>query len=723
MLPDFLTQFFGDGESYSTVDEIPDERLQATLQILDRYEEDQTTSNILETANRLANLDSLSEEDIRVGPVQDGYEQSRIDQRILAPHVDDGDGEYLVRNGKYSQTVMIGGMPRELSIGYLHELITANVEIRISKHIEPRDTVDVRNKLQRQLTRVRAKLAKKFDKNRPDTHEDEQKETTIQGLLEAIAAGETKLFDYTVYIEVLGDTEDELGRGVREVVRTLTKMEMTVDDLENRQLEGMRSCAPIMKNEIRGSSLQHAEALATGFDFIEPAFYQPSGTFYGFDETGVPVFIDRFELHGHSKAVSGAIGAGKTLSVAADTLGMLEVTPEMEAIFFDPLGDDFVNVAEDMGGQVIEFGGEYRINPMEIQQDLTGETNDPYKDKIRSLNNLMDIHLKDKDGITASHRGYLTRIFHLAYLRYGITEDKSTHGNPSPYLQVVLDMLELLSNGESLENFFEFKDHVDNPDQLWPAVENISDRMRSDHSQLADDLLLALESFQENGTNSNLNGPTNVALDSRIVTFDMSAFSDSGSMPLIMHVMLDWAYQRAKGTPNPMEVVFEEVHYLLRYEGARDLMNLFFRHQRHFNAGLTLISQTVSEFIRDDDVQEMYDQCSIKKVFYLENLDDDVIEYFDLTDEEQKFIRNASKGDEQGYSNALVSVSGMGKRQLTIEYGEFKLHVLDEDLDPWENLIDRGDLSPDDVAWLAENGRLHEYQHQIPDELLASADI
>jgi hypothetical protein len=722
MIRDLISRLRGDEDKYSTVDEIPEDRLKATLNILDRYGEERTSENILETAHRLADLQSLDRDDIRVGPIQDGVERRRATQRVLAPHIDEEE-QYLIRNGRYSQTVMISEMPKTISIGYLHELITANVQVRISKHIEPRSTDDVRSALQRQQTRVRAKLAKKYEKNRTDTTQEKQKEETIEGLLSSIASGETKLFDASVYIEVLSDTEEELDKAVRQVIRTLTKRELDVDDLDSRQLEGMRSAAPIGKDEILGSSLQHAETLATSFGFIEPAFYQPSGTFYGFDETGVPIYIDRFSLHGYSKAVSGALGGGKTFSVLADSLGMMEVNPEMEAIFFDPLGDDFPHLTKELGGQVIEFGGEYRINPLEISEDIHGVTNDPYQDKIRSLNNLMDIHFDEKNGITAQHRGVLTRVWHLAFLKFGITADKSTHGNPSPDFSTVLDILQNLADGESVTEFFDFEDHVQSPDTYRDAVQSIAERMSSDDAALARELLRALEEFQPDGTCSNLNGQTNVDLNSRIVTVDMSSFADSGAMPLIMHVMLDWSYQRARSRPNPMEVVFEEVHYLLNYEGARNLMNLFFRHGRHFNTGLTLISQTVREFVRDEEVRDMYDQCPIKKVFYLENLEQEVIDYFDLTKPEQKFIQNAKKGDEHGISNALLSVSGMGKRQLTIEFGEFKEHVLDDDLDPWDYLIEYGDITPEDVEWLAENDRLVEYRDDIPQEVLEAASV
>jgi len=44
-----------------------------------------------------------------------------------------------------------------------------------------------------------------------------------------------------------------------------------------------------------------------------------------------------------------------------------------------------------------------------------------------------------------------------------------------------------------------------------------------------------------------------------------------------------------------------------RRPAARDLINLYIRHARHYKAGLRLMSQTSHEFVRTNERREVYE--------------------------------------------------------------------------------------------------------------------
>jgi type IV secretory pathway VirB4 component len=223
-------------------------------------------------------------------------------------------------------------------------------------------------------------------------------------------------------------------------------------------------------------------------------------------------------------------------------------------------------------------------------------------------------------------------------------------------------------------------------------------------------LVPKLDSFRGNNVNSNLNGHTNLELDSDIVVFDMSSFADTGQTPLFLHVMLNWAYEQAKQSDRRTDVTFEEAHYLLRHDGARDLLNLFIRHARHFDSGLTLISQTIDEFLKTEERMEIYDNCDIKQMFYMENVSERVREYFSLSEDEARFLRRAAQGENTNYSECLLSTSDHGRRRLEVSPSPFTRHICDSDADPW--------------LWLAQNDRLRpadvdELVNEDPDTVLS----
>jgi hypothetical protein len=204
------------------------------------------------------------------------------------------------------------------------------------------------------------------------------------------------------------------------------------------------------------------------------------------------------------------------------------------------------------------------------------------------------------------------------------------------------------------------------------------------HRTLARNLQPKFESFKPGGINHNLNGQTNLDLTSRVVVMDMSSFADTGEMPLILHAMLSWAYIEAKRSPFKIDVTFDEAHYLLGRPAARDLINLYIRAARHYEAGLTLMSQTSHEFVRTPERREVYENCDVKCLFYAESVSEETQDYYDFSEDEIRFIQTAARGQDSGYSECLLATSSHGRRRLEIRSGPFEHHVLDDKLDPWD---------------------------------------
>jgi hypothetical protein len=175
------------------------------------------------------------------------------------------------------------------------------------------------------------------------------------------------------------------------------------------------------------------------------------------------------------------------------------------------------------------------------------------------------------------------------------------------------------------------------------------------------------------------------------------------------------------------QVTIDEAHYLLRRAATTDLIDLFIRHSRHFNTGLTLISQTVDEFLVESTEQsadalekarEIYNLCNIKQIFRHESVSEEMIAAHDLTHNEQRFIASAQTGEDGTHSESLLLVNDWKKR-IQLHVDEFAVHVLDEDLDPWEYLIEQNALDTSDVSYLLADGRAEEYD--IPQSLLEQA--
>ena len=675
------------------LEEIDDETFDRAVSILEQEGRETSRANIREQVARLIDFEAADPDEFRLGLIQDADSQAQIDQASVAPpSIVPEDPTTLYRNGEFVRILTPASAPESVFGGWLINLTTTNLDVRVSYHHTPRDPTTIRGALQDRLTELQIALSRKEEKGATDYHEDLNRREELDRLLRRLTEGTTRLYDIGIYIEVAGSTRDELEETARKVQQLVADRDVELVPLEFRQLESQDAIAPVVSDPIQNTDLMEHDAAATLFGFVEPAIAHEDGVLYGFDETGNPVIVDRYSLSGFSKVITGKIGSGKTFAAKLSLWRRLLIDPEFTAIAFDPTGDDFVDLFETLGGDVVTFGGDVTINPLEIHRG-TGEAEDPYKDKLRSLTGMVrTFYDQSGDSLSAERAGLIQQVFHLAYLMYGITSEPRTHERENPTMEDVLDILKALADGEDPLEFVSYQGdatdlHREERDELDERVDEVTSRLQSkDDSNLkseANSLLRSLEAFQPGGVAANLSGKTTVDLeDERLIVFDMSAFQDTNQAPLLQHVMLDWSYQRARENSRRMEVIFEEVHYLLSQKSARSLIGLFTRHSRHFNAGLTLISQTAEEFMQEtDDVHSpraIYDQCDIKQLFYQESISDEVIDYYDLSPADVEAIQSFARGQESEFSECLLSVTGIARRHLEIHASELTVDLLTE---------------------------------------------
>ncbi len=723
------------GSGKHTLEEIDDETFDRAASIVEANGDDLSKENIREQAEHLLELEEVDEGEFRLGVIQDDTEQSLADRDIIAPRTlkevsNFFESGYMIRNDTFVRTLTIHGYPERVPLGWLEELYTTNDHVRVTQHIQPRDTGSVLRKLQKRLTQLRARLHKKHEKSQTNTHEEEADRDMVQELIWDIILGETKLFDFAIYIEVVADTEQELNEATERVVDSLSTANAEAVPLEKRQVESQDALAPLGDDSIKSTQLMQETAIGTMFPFIEPVITDPEGIFYGFDATNTPVILDRYELSSYSKAIAGTMGSGKTFAEKHEMYHRLMMDPEIEMLVLDPLAD-FVDFANDLGGQVIRFGGDNTVNPLEIQRGIDDAVDDPFKKKLRSVMELFRIHFSAvaEQSLSKEQEGILRRAVRLAYLQYGITEETATHENTSPTIKDLLDILSEIADGGLPSEFLELHEDA-NDERVWPEIDQLETRFRDGDEQYAYQLLLGLEAFQKGGENDNLTGRTNVELDNRLVVIDMSMFSDTGQAPLFMHVMFDWIYQRAASDHDRRtQVTIDEAHYLLRREATTDMIDLFIRHSRHFHTAITLISQTVDEFVAQSDEQSkeaaekarnVYNLCDIKQIFHHESVSDEMSDFHDLTPSEQTFLTTAQTGEDGGYSEFLLEVNEWSK-PLALHVNDYEVSVLDDDLDPWDYLVENRYIDADDARFLAAEDRLDDYE--IPESLLEEVDL
>jgi len=710
------------------IDELSGDETRHALDYLALLDRETTTENIEWAAYQ------LQAEDVDLAtPMETLKERGELDKRLIAPRVVQDYPKFQVRDDRISQVLTVTSFPRKVGLGWLVPLTLADVDLRLSLHVQPRAAKDVRRQLQKRYTQAVTSLSVKQKRGRTDTYQDELERQDLERLLRNTIRGTTKLYDVAIYLELVADTQEDLDEMLDRVEAILAEQDIDLSPVKHQQLDAIGSVAPLATDTIDNTHPIQLEALGTFFNLVEPSIYDPEGVLFGFDDTKRPVILDRYALSGHSMAIPGKTGSGKSYFRKLEIYRRLLADPNVQCILFDPAGDDYPRFAQSLGGEVIRFGGNYTVNPMDISPPADAEQengDDTYALTIRSVIEMLHTHFDQRDGMSAGEEGILIQAAHYAYISKGIIlGDFDTYARESPTLDDLLRGVNVIAAG-GLEAAHEmgvidgvelgqFQSYgVPSADETEPSDEagslpggsiSISDTIvtpTDHHQELARNLQPKFESFKPGGINHNLNGQTNLDLSSRLVVMDMSSFADTGEMPLILHAMLSWAYLEAKQSPYKVDVTFDEAHYLLGRPAARDLINLYIRHARHYEAGLTLMSQTAHEFVRTNERREVYENCDVKCLFYAESVSEETADYYGFSTDEIRFIQTAARGQDSDYSECLLATSVHGRRRLEIRSGPFEHTVLDDALDPWDWLagvegvdLVEGDETPQDAEF------------------------
>jgi type IV secretory pathway VirB4 component len=103
-----------------------------------------------------------------------------------------------------------------------------------------------------------------------------------------------------------------------------------------------------------------------------------------------------------------------------------------------------------------------------------------------------------------------------------------------------------------------------------------------------------------------------------------------------------------------------------------DYLETIFRHHRHHDLSIRLITQTVDEFLDHDVAKIILDQCAVKQFHKLDGMDERVANEFGLNHAQMRYVQQAVPGNETvGYSQALLGVDG--------EWRGIEIQALDEE--------------------------------------------
>ncbi|AQL44479.1 transfer complex protein [Halorientalis sp. IM1011] len=582
----------------------------------------------------------------------------------------------FVRTGQdWTQTFWVGEFP-DAPMNGLFEKLYSTSETRttdISLHLDPRDTTKTLDSLENQLEDLEAEYEYLAEKQRASARGVQKDLEDHRELYDVLRNTPMRAFDVSMYLTARGDQQESLDSKVVRQTARQAPANLTPVTPRWSQDDALVSTSPIGVDKLNESmdtrTPMLAGALGAMFPFVSGAFAEHGieyGT-YAINES--PLILDRFNRQtGYCMMVIGQLGAGKSFSTKLQLLRRAMFDPDTMLIMLDPM-EGFAGVNEALGGERITVGGTRGLNPLDIQETPSEVRQqvadlDPWAEQISWVLTFFETFFANVANNPLDNRKQtLRRAVQEAYERQGITRDPATHGNESPTVRDVIAVLE---------------DMLDQPAEFGYPTPGEQERVQADVQSLLTDLR---PSFRPDGDLANLAEQTEFDLDSKVVYLDLhqeEGVRGRTETSLMMSVLFNAVYERAKQTDKRVLFVVDEAHYLMNDTTSLEFLEMAVRHSRHYDLSLHFITQTGGEFTLTPEAQTIANLCSMTLIHRVNEEAEKLAEWFGLSEREVNWVRTAKAGnDDDGFSEALLGIDEEGWFPLRVRASDFESDVLD----------------------------------------------
>jgi type IV secretory pathway VirB4 component len=534
--------------------------------------------------------------------------------------------------------------------GYLSDLFEmTDVEFDLTAHISPKNQERARNELQdiADDLQVDADLEQSVR-----SAYLQERANRAAATYKAVENG-ASVFDQGMFITVRADEKADLTDAVQKVKSALRDdpANLTPKTAICRQDLALQSAAPIGDNEFGRESIVLGGAVGAVLSSPHNAtILEEGGVEFGIHKDNQsPVVIDPFAReNGYAMFTVGDPGSGKSFSSKQNFIRSIEQSKDRIGIILEPL-NNWAGVSEALDAKRITVGGTLGLNPLEIRetpehvQRAMGEDASPFNEKLDDAMSFLTNFFALRGISLGDRRTTLELGLKRAYKRNDITDDISTHDNPSPTIREMMDV---------------FEDMVDEPEEFVVRSDEEAGKIKEDATWLLDQL----RPFEADGRHANLGQPSDFDIrDEKVIYLDLAQQEGSvdSSTALTMQLLISLVYERAKVSDKEVVFYIDEARYIMQDAASLAFLETVFRHHRHHDLSIRLVTQTVDEFFEHPESEAILDQCAVKQFHQLDGMDKEWADEFGLNYAQMRFVQDAVLGnDDAGFSEALIGVDG-----------------------------------------------------------------
>ncbi len=526
---------------------------------------------------------------------------------IIAPATVKVDSEYLDMAGRFAVSMFIFSYPRYLTSAWLAPVINMGVPMDIALFCHPVDTSLVLKQLRRKVTEVQSELMERSEKGLVRDPSLETAFGDLESLRDALQTAQERMFKVGVYLNIYGETQEELLRIKTELRSILESRLIYLKPALYRQREGFNSTLPYGKDILQSHTTMNTGPLSSLFPFLSFDLSSNSGILYGINRhNNSLILFDRFSLENANEVIFAKSGSGKSYAVKLEILRSLMTGTDV--IVLDP-ENEYKPLCDAAGGSFfdISLGSESHINPFDLPLPREDERpDDVLRSNVINLVGLMRLML---GGLTPEEDSIMDRAIAETYAAKDITvtSDPKNWQSNIPLMQDLEEVLLTMEGAESL--------------------------------------VRRLQKFTK-GTYSNFfNQHSNISLTTSLVSFGIRNMEE-GLRPLAMYIIMRYIWNVVRSQLKKRILVVDEAWWIMQSEDGASFLYGIAKRSRKYYLGVTTVTQDVGDFMRSEYGRPIITNSSLQLLLKQSPATVDVVQKaFNLTEVEKQLLLETEQGE------------------------------------------------------------------------------
>lgn len=465
--------------------------------------------------------------------------------------------KYLMLGGKFVRTVFIIGYPRYITVGWFAPIINLNEIFDVSMFFYPVKTAIILKQLKKRVGALEAQIISDAEKG---AARDPLRETAlkdIEYLRDALTQGIEKFFQYSLYVTLYADNEEELNKKTDRIEDIFGSRLVYSKKVFFQAEQGFNSTIPLCNDELYITFNMNSSPCASSFPFISSDLTSDKGILYGINRhNNSLILFDRFSLQNANTVVFATSGAGKSYAIKLEILRSLMMGADV--LIIDP-ENEYKHLSDSVGGTYINISlsSEEKINPFDLPRSIGGESKpgDIIRGAVITVKGLIRLMLGELDHTEDS---IVDRALIETYAKKDITPDADLSAAEPPVMQDFSDILEGMEGGSNLA--------------------------------------LRLKKYTEGTFSGFLNNPTNVKMDNQLICFSVRDLEDE-LRPLAIYTIVNYIWNIVRSELKKRIMVIDEAWWLMQSEDSAKFIYALCKRCRKYYLGVTTITQDVNDFL------------------------------------------------------------------------------------------------------------------------------